>query len=177
MTAVLVLNATYEPISIVSQRRAVVLLLKNKAEIVEAAKERLRAARLSLPVPLVIRLVYYVRVPHRSVTPLTRRAVYLRDEGTCQYCGQPLARHEMTVDHVLPRIRGGVTDWENVVCACQRCNTRKGSRTPEEAGMPLRRSPYRPRYSSVVLASYVQIHDSWSPYIYAAEQPLSSVAT
>ncbi|NLT72984.1 MAG: HNH endonuclease [Chloroflexi bacterium] len=165
MSAVLVLNATYEPLSVVSLRRAIVLLLKDKAEVIEAAQSRIRAESMSLPMPLVIRLVYFVRVPHRAGVPLTRRAVFVRDDGVCQYCGARPPRAEMTVDHVLPRVKGGITDWENVVCACQRCNTRKGSRTPEEANMPLRRPPFRPQYCAVVLLSHVSVHESWTKYI------------
>jgi len=169
MAAVLVLNATYEPLGVVSLRRALVLLLKDKAEVIEATEERIRAQTISLPVPLVIRLAYYVPVPRRSSAPLSRRAVLLRDNYTCQYCGQRPSRSEMTIDHVVPRIRGGTTTWENVVCACLRCNTRKGSRTPEEAHMPLRRSPFRPRYCAVVLLSGAPVHEAWVKYIAEAQ--------
>ena len=176
MSAVLVLNASYEPLSVVSLRRAVVLLLKDKAEVVEAAEGRLRAETLSLPVPLVIRLVYFVHVPRQIGVPLTRRAVFMRDNFPCQYCGQRPARSETTVAHVLPRIRGGATTWENVVCACQRCNTHKGSRTPEEANMPLRRVPYRPMYCAVVLLAHAPVHESWVKYIDVTAQYADSAA-
>ena len=144
MSSVLVLNATYEPLSVVSTRRAVVLLLKEKAEILEAAERELHAANVSMPVPLVIRLVYYVRVPHKLNVPLTRRTVMLRDNYSCQYCGAQLAKSDLTIDHVVPRVRGGETTWENVVCACKQCNLRKGSKPPEQAGMRLRSTPGRP---------------------------------
>jgi len=156
MAAVLVLNATYEPLGVVSLRRALVLLLKDKAEVIEATEERIRAQTISL-------------LPRRSSAPLSRRAVLLRDNYTCQYCGQRPSRSEMTIDHVMPRIRGGTTTWENVVCACLRCNTRKGSRTPEEAHMPLRRSPFRPRYCAVVLLSGAPVHEAWVKYIAEAQ--------
>jgi 5-methylcytosine-specific restriction endonuclease McrA len=165
MSSVLVLNATYEPLNVVSLRRAVVLLLKEKAEILEAADKRIRAERLSLPMPLVIRLVYYVRVPRRVSVPCTRRTVMIRDSYTCQYCGATPPRSELTIDHVVPKVRGGKTIWENVVCACRRCNLHKGSRTLQGANMTLRSTPSRPRYLAMVLFSQVSSRQAWSKYI------------
>ena len=165
MTSVLLLNVTYEPLSVVILRRAIVLLLKEKAEILEAAEERINSANLSLPCPLVIRLVYYVRVPKRMFVPLTRRALLTRDDYTCQYCGATPSKSELTIDHVLPKVRGGKTTWDNVVCACQRCNSRKGSKTPEEANMMLRTQPVRPRYLAVVILSHAAVHETWGKYI------------
>jgi 5-methylcytosine-specific restriction endonuclease McrA len=165
MSSVLVLNVTYEPLNIVSLRRAVVLLLKDKAEILEASESRIRAERLSLPVPLVIRLVYYVRVPHHLDVPCTRRTVMIRDNYTCQYCGATPPRSSLTIDHVLPKVRGGQTTWENVVCACQACNLHKGSRTPQEANMLLRSTPGRPRYLAMVLFSQASMRQVWSKYL------------
>ncbi len=165
MSSVLVLNATYEPLNVVSLRRAVVLLLKDKAEILEAAESRIHAERLSMPTPLVIRLIYYVRVPHHLDVPCTRRTVLIRDEYTCQYCGATPPRSQLTVDHVLPKVRGGQTTWDNVVCACQTCNLRKGSRTPQEANMTLRSAPGRPRYLAMVLFSQASTRQIWSKYL------------
>jgi 5-methylcytosine-specific restriction endonuclease McrA len=167
MQRVLVLNATYEPLSIVSVQRAVVLLLKEKAELVEAAAERLHASRTSLPVPLVIRLVYYVRIPHPVVLAPTRRSVALRDNFTCQYCGTTPGRGLLTLDHIMPRSRGGTTTWENVVAACRQCNMRKGSRTPEEAHMTLRKTPGRPHYVAFLLLSEANAKDVWRKYVYS----------
>jgi len=166
MSRVLVLNATYEPLSVISIRRAVVLLLKEKAEIVEAAEAWLRSERESLPVPLVIRLVYYVRIPRRFSLPLSRRTVLARDHYTCQYCGERVSRANLTLDHVIPRSRGGETGWENVVAACGPCNRRKGDRTPEEAGMPLYRQPRRPRYLALTLLEDSSAHQVWNKYMY-----------
>ena len=165
MSAVLVLNATYEPLSVVSMRRAVVLLLKEKAEILEATEREIHAANVSLPTPLVIRLVYYVRVPHRVLVPFSRKTVLMRDKLTCQYCGAQPAKAELTLDHVLPKVRGGPNTWENVVCACKACNNHKGSRTPEEANMALRHVPQRPKYLAVVVLSSQGAHDAWVKYI------------
>ncbi len=168
MNRVLVLNATYEPLSIISVQRAVVLLLKEKAELIEATEQRLHAARTSLPVPLVIRLVYYVRIPRQIVIAPTRHGVMLRDNYTCQYCGAAPGRPHLSLDHVLPRSRGGLTAWENVVTACKACNVRKGDRTPEEAGMVLRRHPCRPHYVAFLLLAQARQQDVWHKYVFVS---------
>ena len=165
MSSVLVLNATYEPLNVVSVRRAIILLLKDKAEILEAANQYIRSEILSLPVPLVIRLVYYVRVPRRLNIPLTRRTVMIRDNYTCQYCGARPSKANLTIDHVIPKVRGGKTTWDNVVCACKACNLRKGSRTPEEAGMRLLSKPGRPEYLALVVFSRASNCEAWRKYL------------
>lgn len=157
---VLVLNASYEPLSLVSVRRAIVLVLREKAELLEVTRQVLRSSREEIPVPLVIRLVHYVRLPHRTV-PSTRAAVMLRDAHTCQYCGEVPGRNHLTVDHVLPRSRGGAHSWENLVSACTRCNQKKGSLTPEEAGMQLIRKPFEPTYVALVLLSNPTAAQRW----------------
>jgi 5-methylcytosine-specific restriction endonuclease McrA len=164
MHRVLVLNATYEPLSVVSVQRAIVLLLKEKAELIEAATERLHSETISYPVPLVIRLVYYVRIPRQVTLTPSRNSVLLRDNFTCQYCGDTPGRSGLTLDHVLPRSRGGQTSWENVVAACRSCNIRKGDRTPEEAGMLLNRRPRRPHYLAFLLLSGTQ--EVWDKYVF-----------
>jgi len=166
-SAVLVLNATYEPLNVVNVRRAVVLLLKEKAELLEAANHYVRSAELSVPVPLVIRLVYFVRVPRPLTVSLSRRGVLVRDNYTCQYCGATLPRPKLTIDHVLPKVRGGETVWENVVCACKSCNLRKGPLTPREAGMRLARQPHRPKYLAVMWLSSAPRRETWEKYIQA----------
>ncbi|MFQ6014755.1 MAG: HNH endonuclease [Anaerolineae bacterium] len=162
--SVLVLNATYEPLNIVSVRRAIVLLLKEKAEVIEAAEAKLRSERLTLDVPLVIRLVTYVRVPYHFPLPLTHRTVLARDMYTCQYCGSQPGKALLTLDHIVPRTRGGATVWENVATACATCNQRKGDRTPQEVGMTLRANPGKPRYIAVVLLSKAQRNEAWAKY-------------
>jgi len=157
---VLVLNASFEPLSLVSVRRAVVLLLREKAEMVEATERQLRSAGHSFPIPLVIRLVHYVRLPHRNVPP-TRSAIMLRDAQTCQYCGIMPGRQELTVDHVVPRSQGGEHSWQNLVTACKPCNQRKGSLTPAEAHMRLIRHPFQPSYVALVLLSNPVAADRW----------------
>lgn len=165
MGGVLVLNATYEPLNVVSVKRAVVLLLKEKAELIEAAEAKLRAENFSLPVPLVIRLVYFVKIPRRVSLPVTRRGVLSRDNYTCQYCGVAPPRKDLTVDHVMPRSRGGKSTWENVVAACQKCNGRKGNRTPAEANMTLLAKPQRPRYLALATVMTTETHSAWSKYM------------
>jgi len=144
MGKVLVLNASYEPLNITSWRRATVLLMKGKAERLEYNGKFLYT---DFPQPTVIRLRHYVRVPYMEV-PLTRRNILHRDGHTCQYCGY--TGDKLTLDHVIPRSRGGGDTWENIVAACVCCNVKKGSRTPQEARMPLRHLPRQP-YSSLLL--------------------------
>lgn len=156
------LNASYEPLNITSWRRAVVLLIKGKAEQVEHNCKHIYAG---FPLPTVIRLRHYVRVPYKEI-PLTRRNILHRDNHTCQYCGY--SGDNLTLDHVLPRSRGGGETWENMVTACVQCNVRKGSRTPKEANMPLANSPRKP-YSSLYfeVVKYVKsgTHDEWQKYV------------
>ncbi|MGL5032169.1 MAG: HNH endonuclease, partial [Microcystaceae cyanobacterium] len=124
MGKVLVLNASYEPLNITSWRRAVVLLLKGKAEQLEHNGQFIYR---DFPIPTVIRLRYFVKVPYKEI-PLTRRNLLERDRQTCQYCNY--RGEELTLDHVMPRSRGGGDTWENLVAACVRCNVKKGNRTP-----------------------------------------------
>ena len=162
MHRVLVLNATFEPLNTVSVPRAVALLLADKAEIVEAAEARLRSQHVTLPLPVVIRLVTYVRIPRMMPLAVTRRGVLNRDNHTCQYCGRSPHSAELTLDHVLPRSRGGKTTWENVVAACKPCNHRKNDRTPAEAHMRLLRAPFRPRYLALVV---LDVPSAWQKYL------------
>ena len=173
---VLVLNAGYEPLSLVSVRRAVVLLLHEKAELLEATQQMLSSANRSFPVPLVIRLVHYVKLPHRRV-PATRTTVMLRDAYICQYCGETPGRNHLTVDHVVPRSRGGVHDWHNLVTACKRCNQKKGSHTPDEAMMHLIRKPVEPSYIALVLLSNPVAAARWEHLMNFAKERSFTVET
>ena len=155
----LVLNASYEPLAVVAARRAVVLVLKEKAEIIESNGMVFRSEHLRVPAPSVVRLNYFVRVPFRARASLTRRAVFARDEWTCQYCG----RAAENVDHVIPRSRGGAHTWENVVASCRRCNARKENRSYEDVGMALRRHPYAPRDG--LRLSLGRLEPEWEPYL------------
>jgi 5-methylcytosine-specific restriction endonuclease McrA len=162
MAKVLVLNASYEPLNITSWQRAVVLLIKEKAEQVEHNGKFIYT---DLPLPSVIRLRHYVNVPYKEI-PLTRRNILHRDSHTCQYCGY--AGDDLTLDHVIPRSRGGGDSWENMVTACVRCNVKKGSRTPKEANMLLKQSPRRP-YSSLYfeVTRHLRsgVHQEWRKYV------------
>jgi len=171
---VLVLNAGYEPLSLVSIRRAIVLLLREKAELIEATQQMLHSANSVLPIPLVIRLVHYVKLPHRRVPP-TRPAVMLRDLHTCQYCGDMPGRQELTVDHVIPRSRGGAHSWQNLVTACKRCNQKKGSHTPDEAMMHLIRKPFEPSYMALVLLSNPVAAERWEQLMGSSKERLNVV--
>jgi 5-methylcytosine-specific restriction endonuclease McrA len=159
---VLVLNATYEPINVCSVQRAIVLVLKEKAEVLERGARRLRAVSRSYAWPIVIRLLSFVRVPRHEARKITRRAVFARDGYACQYCG---AAHRLTVDHVVPRSRGGRSTWDNVVTSCAPCNARKGDHLPSEAGMHPRSSPRPPGPRVFISVAAPRRPTSWEPYL------------
>jgi 5-methylcytosine-specific restriction endonuclease McrA len=162
---VLVLNATYEPINVCTVRRAVVLLLKEKAEVVEHGELRLRSATQTMQRPVVIRLVTYVRIPrdtHRR--KITRRAVFARDGWTCQYCG---SRSALTVDHVIPKSKGGASSWDNIVASCAPCNRRKGDLLPRQVGMRLNKEPRTPHSTVFIHVSSPTIPSAWLQYLAA----------
>jgi 5-methylcytosine-specific restriction endonuclease McrA len=162
---VLVLNATYEPINVCTVRRAVVLLLKDKAEVIEHSEWELHSASTTVARPVVIRLVSYVRIPrdtHRR--KITRRAVFARDDWTCQYCG---SRSSLTVDHVVPRSKGGTSSWENIVASCAPCNRRKGNALPRQAGMHLTRQPRTPSPHVFIHVASPTIPSAWQAYLAA----------
>jgi 5-methylcytosine-specific restriction endonuclease McrA len=140
-TPVLVLNASYEPINITPVRRAVVLLIKGVATAEEENGAFVHSARATFRVPSVIRLREFRRIPYQT-RALSRKNILLRDRHTCQFCGRVLPAFELTLDHVIPRSRGGHTDWDNLVACCHPCNNRKGDRLPEEAGLKLLRPPH-----------------------------------
>jgi 5-methylcytosine-specific restriction endonuclease McrA len=161
MSKALVLNASYEPLCVVSVRRAVVLVLKEKAEVLHTADRVLHSERAALPVPSVIRLTYFVKVPFRARAALNRRAVFARDGGRCQYCGAAAEN----IDHVIPRSRGGQHVWENVVAACRPCNTRKEDRYLHEVGLTLRRRPTAPKELTWIIVAVGTVHPHWEPYL------------
>src|SRR6266480_5022050 len=164
MAKALVLNATYEPLCVVSVRRAVVLVLKEKAEVLHATDEELHSEREAFQVPSVIRLTYFVKVPFRARAALNRRAVFARDGHRCQYCGASAEN----IDHVVPRSRGGEDVWENVVAACRPCNARKEDRLLHEVGMILRRRPTAPRELTWIIVAVGTVHPPWEPYLQPA---------
>jgi 5-methylcytosine-specific restriction endonuclease McrA len=160
---VLVLNATYEPVNVCTVRRAVVLLLKAKAEVVEHASWDLHSETTTLARPMVIRLVTFVKVPrdtHRR--KITRRAVFARDGWQCQYCG---SRNNLTVDHVIPRSKGGQSTWENIVASCAPCNRRKGDHLPGKVGMHPARPPRVPHPQIFIHVAAPTIPTAWRQWL------------
>lgn len=161
MSVVLVLNATFEPLAVVSARRAVCLVLTEKVEMLHATGRAFRSERRSVEVPSVVRLSHYVNVPRPRHRSPNRRAVFARDRDACQYCGAGAE----TMDHIVPRSRGGQHTWENVVAACRRCNAKKRDRLPSESGMMLRRRPEPPPPSTWVEIAAGGVPEVWTPYL------------
>ncbi|WP_232664305.1 HNH endonuclease [Pseudonocardia sp. TRM90224] len=163
---VLLLNATFEPLAVVTAKRAVVLMLTGKAECVEAAlDEAFHSENLTIPAPSVMRLSRYVRVPYRRAVPMTRAGVLRRDGRRCAYC----SKRADTIDHVVPRSRGGQHSWENCVAACRACNSKKADRLIEELGWMLDFTPGAPsRTAGGVLVLAVEPLPAWEPWLGAA---------
>ncbi|WP_235204179.1 HNH endonuclease [Deinococcus sp. RL] len=159
---VLVLNASYEPLHVTSVKRAITLVQYGVAEVLELGGDVVRSPSTVLRVPSVIRLRRYVRRPRVHPVPFNRRNVLRRDTYTCQYCG---SSQDLTLDHVLPRSRGGRHSWDNVTTACRPCNQRKGNRTPDEAGMPLRSRPLAPTFGVYAHGQFAHWQPEWATYI------------
>ena len=159
--ATLLLNATYEPLCVVSSRRAIVLVLAEKAVSVDCAAEVVHAETVSLPVPVVVRLTRYVRVPYPAQVPLSRRAVFTRDGSTCVYCGGSAT----SIDHVVPRSRGGTHTWDNVVAACRRCNHTKADRSLAELGWKLPHPPTTPSGAAWRLLGHRTVDPRWREWL------------
>ncbi|RME00819.1 MAG: HNH endonuclease [Calditrichaeota bacterium] len=161
---VLILNQNYEPIGVVNARKAIILMYLGKAELIERHPHlSVRTISRAYPYPSIVRLIAFVRLPRRGVI-LSRKNILKRDGFRCQYCGQ--RNRPLTVDHVIPKMRGGVDSWENLVCACVVCNNKKGNRTPEEAKMPLLRTPKKPSYLFFIYHTIGTIDDRWKPYLF-----------
>ena len=160
---VLVLNQNYEPLTITSLQRAVTLIYLNKVHMVERYDFELHSVSMSFPCPSVIRLHYYVRKPFKEVL-LNRKNIIKRDSNICQYCGRN--SQPMTIDHVIPKSYGGRDTWENLVCACMSCNSRKGNRTPEQAGMKLLRRPRKPSHLFYLQSLIGNPPENWRPYLF-----------
>ena len=181
-TKVLILNRSYLPIHVTSVRRAFSLLYQGLAQAVNEQYQtfdfnswsELSAAvhgdsiglvNRAIRVPRVILLVGYDRVPKRQVR-FSRFNIYSRDRCVCQYCGRRLPRHELNLDHVIPRSQGGTSTWENVVCSCHECNREKGGRTPQEAGVALLRKPYKPKWTPFMLETFNPArYREWIPFL------------
>lgn len=157
----LVLNATFEPLCVVATRRALVLVLDGKAHLVHESGAFYRSARAAYPEPSVVRLTQYVRLPRETRVAISRRSVFARDDHRCQYCGAAAEN----IDHVVPRSRGGLHAWDNVVAACKRCNAAKEDRLLEDSGLVLARTPKAPRSRVWLLVASGEVRSEWEPYV------------
>ncbi len=170
MESVLVLNQNYEPLNVCNVRRAVVLVLRGKAEVLEHALGAMRTATHSVMLPSVIRLMHMIRRPRPKVR-LTRKEIFARDGWACVYCGRQ--SRDLTLDHVMPRHRGGGHTWENLVSACKSCNHRKAGHTPGEAHMEMRGVPGAPRVSVYhAFFQYLAARHEWQKFVPGYEPPL-----
>lgn len=160
---VLILNQDYQPLNVVNVRKSLMLIVLEKAEMLhDYPNRKIRTISSEFDYPSVIRLRRYARIPYKYIV-LSRKNVMKRDGMKCQYCK---SGRDLTIDHVIPKSRGGADSWENLVTACNKCNNRKGNKTPREANMPLLSKPYRPSHI-VFLRDYVgSIEDAWKPYLY-----------
>jgi len=161
---VLVLNQSYEPVTVCSSQKAMIMLFLTKAEMVATNDGKVvRTINKSYPLPSVIRLSKFIRVPYKRIV-LTRRNIIRRDNNQCQYCGSK--KNPLTIDHIIPKSRGGEDSWENLATACVTCNNKKGNQTPEEAGMVLLRKPKKPNHI-LFFRNYVNnVNSSWRPYLF-----------
>ena len=177
MAQVLVLNKGYQPVSMISWQDAICLWYKDKAEILEGYEDSiLHSWKSAMEMPCVIRLLYFVR-PRKNTfryQPFTRRNIYTRDEGKCQYCRKKITIREMSWDHVMPRSKGGKSNWKNIVCCCPECNRKKSSKTLHEAKMTLIRKPFSPTIPIIYEKEIIQRiknlkylpHEKWKDFIY-----------
>lgn len=161
MQQVLVLNASYEVLTVVPLKRAVALVIAQKADILEEGEEPLRSATAEMPRPSVIKLRYFVKIPYNARVALNRKNLSLRDRGLCAYCG----KKGSTIDHVHPRSRGGLHRWENVVLACAPCNQKKGSKLLSELGWDLKVQPSVPERRMHIFVGLAQVDETWSQWL------------
>ncbi|MBA7512347.1 hypothetical protein ES705_04352 [subsurface metagenome] len=163
-TPVLLLNQNYEPLTILRVKRAIILVILGKVDLIENADGvLLHSISLTYPVPSVIRLKYFVRIKRKEIT-LTKKNIIKRDNHQCQYCGKRTGM--MTTDHLIPKSMDGADTWENLVCACLECNNRKGDRSIGEAKMKLIRKLKKPNYFTFVLNEFGKPKDKWRPFLF-----------
>jgi len=161
---VLVLNHDYEPLSICNVKKAIILLYLGKAELIAACDGKcLRSVYTSMPYPSIVRLSVFVRVPFKKIV-LSRKNILRRDSHQCQYCGR--IDSTLTIDHIIPKAKGGPDTWENLVAACVQCNNSKGDRTPHDAQMRLLRKPIRPNHVMFIRHFIGSVDDHWKPYLF-----------
>lgn len=164
----LVLNASFEPLQIVTWQRAIQLLFQGKVEVIEESDEEVRSVRLTIRVPAVLRLLEYIPLKKRKqIVRFSRTNVFIRDQHRCQYCGNRFQKSHLTLDHVMPVVQGGGKSWENIVTACKPCNQKKGGRTPNQAKMNLVRTPFRPNWlpATAIRMTISKTPDRWKLYM------------
>lgn len=167
MEQVLLLNITYEPLKVINWKKAITLLLLGKVEVLEEYGREIHSVSFTVRLPSVVRLLRLVKRP-KSPVKFSRQNIYARDKYRCQYCGGKFSTEEFTYDHVIPRSRGGRTEWENIVTCCVNCNRKKGGRTPAEARMKLIRKPARPKWLPAlkITIGINEVPQSWRDYLY-----------
>lgn len=165
MQAVLLLNASFEPLKVISWQRAVSLFFLGKVEVVEEYEHDIRSVTFAIKAPAVVRLLQFARIG-RKTPPLSRTNILARDNFKCQYCSVELSSREATLDHVIPRSQGGKTTWQNLVCCCSACNRKKGGRTPKEARMRLNKTPVQPDWLPVLnIRFHGRIPEAWFNFL------------
>lgn len=167
MERVLLLNATFEPLRIISWKKAITLLFLGKVEVIEEYDREIRSVSFTIKLPSVVKLIKYIKYRKKGVK-FSRQNIYARDNYTCQYCGRRFDSHELTLDHVVPKWKGGQTRWENIVTCCIECNRKKGGRLPKEAGLKLIRKPHKPDhvYALKITFRLNSAPESWRDYLY-----------
>ena len=167
MERVLLLNATYEPLRVISWKRAVSLMTLGKVEVLETYDREVRSVTIAIRLPAVVRLLHLVRFRNHSIR-FSRQNIYIRDRHKCQYCGRFMNGCELTYDHVIPKSLGGKTVWENIVTCCLPCNKKKGGRTPDQARMHLVRQPRRPSWHPMLMITLriMKTPETWRDYLF-----------
>lgn len=167
MEQVLLLNLSYEPLKVINWKKAITLLCLGKVEVIEEYGYDIHSVSLTIKLPSVVRLLRLVKRPRKPVR-FSRQNIYARDRYRCQYCGRRFITEELTYDHVLPRSRGGKTEWKNIVTCCVSCNRKKGGKTPEEAKMRLIRKPHRPSWVPAlrITIGIREVPTAWRDYLY-----------
>ncbi len=166
-TQTLMLSQGYEPIRIVSWQRAITMLSLGKVEVIEEYNQDVRSTSIVIKMPAVVRLLGAFK-RHKKPIKFSRINIYGRDKYRCQYCAKKISMGSGTYDHIVPRSQGGKTSWTNIVTCCEPCNSKKGGRTPKQAGMQLRSKPIQPKWVPIMAfhVSNTSAPDAWRDYIY-----------